>query len=104
MRFLLPTLVAVALVALSIGAPGRLEDLVLHDALAQQENLPPPNANCQPFGNATPLGLESPVPSYEPGLPIWCYTLSPSSPTSVRGANDWVDTYDNNGPALQRID
>ena len=101
MRLLLPLLAAVGLGTVLVVSP---QALTLNGASAQQGNLPPANPNCQPFGDAVPAGVEVPVPSDEPSLPIWCYPLSAPTETYVEGANDWVDTYDNDGPALQRID
>src|SRR4051812_31455823 len=101
MRLFLALVVVVAVGATLVVSP---ESLSVNWAMAQQSNVPPPNPNCQPFGDAVPMGVEQPVPSYEPTLPIWCYQLSPGSGTYVEGANDWIDTYDNNGPALQHVD
>ena len=41
--------------------------MVQGDVLAQQSNVPPPNANCAslPFGTAVPDGVQQPVPSDE---------------------------------------
>jgi hypothetical protein len=104
MRLLLSTFAAACLVAVLVATPDFPATLVQREAFAQQGNVPPPNPNCQPFGNAVPDGVEQPVPSNEPARPIWCYPLSAPVETYVEGANDWVDTYDNNGPALQHFD
>ena len=73
------SILVVALVALSLATQQAAGVLVLNEAFAQQGILPPPNPNCQPFGNAIPNGVELPVPSYEPSLPIWCYPLAGSA-------------------------
>ena len=40
----------------------------------------------------------------EPSNAIWCYTQPAAGPaTRVSGANDWVDTWDNNGPAIEQL-
>ena len=58
-----PAFVAVVLVALVVATPQYAGVLFQRDAFAQQGNVPPPDPNCQPFGNAVPAGVEQPVPS-----------------------------------------
>src|SRR5437867_341637 len=101
MRLALAILVAVSIVTALVAAP---EVLVQRDAFAQQGNVPPPDPACAPFGTTTPAGVQQPTPLDEPSRPIWCYPISQSVETYIEGSNDWVDTYDNDGPALQRID
>ncbi len=67
-------------------------------ASAQQTNIPPPNPNCTPLGQSHLIGQNYPA-ALE--FPIWCYQQPPAIPaTRISGANDWVDTFDNNGSAV----
>src|SRR6266545_1132124 len=103
MRLALSTLAVFALVAAAVLSPQLQSALVGGEVLAQDGNVPPPNPNCSPYGTTTPEGVETPVPSDEPSRPVWCYSATPSASTNASGSNDWVDTYDNNGPAIQPI-
>jgi hypothetical protein len=70
---------------------------------AQQNNIPPPNPTCTPFGSQVPAGQRYPT-TIEPSLSIWCYSQPPAGPaTRSSGVNDWVDDFDNDGPAIQQL-
>jgi hypothetical protein len=85
----------------SLSALGALT-LVLA-AYAQQNNIPPANTPCSPYGTTAPAGQQSPT-TIEPSLPIWCYTQPNAGPsTRVSGINDWVDDWTNDGPAIQTL-
>jgi hypothetical protein len=67
---------------------------------AQQNNIPPPNPNCSPDGGVHLNGQMYPT-ALEPEFSIWCYTQPVPIPATAQiGANDWVDTFDNNGNAI----
>ncbi len=70
---------------------------------AQDGNIPPPKPDCTPFGGVAPAGQQFPT-TIEPNQPIWCYN-QPTAGASTRqaGTNDWVDTWDNTGPAIQSL-
>jgi hypothetical protein len=70
---------------------------------AQQNNIPPPRQNCQPLGQTHLDGQHYPT-NIEPEFSIWCYQQpSPLPPTRSSGANDWVDTFDNNGNSITQF-
>lgn len=71
--------------------------------MAQQGNIPPANPNCSPYGGVAPAGQQFPT-TIEPDQPIWCYTQPQAgAPTRLSGANDWVDDWTNDGPAIQTL-
>jgi len=72
----------------------------VQSVLAQIINIPPPNPNCSPDGQQHLNGQMYPT-TIEPEFSIWCYTQpAPIPPTRISGANDWVDTFDNNGLSI----
>jgi hypothetical protein len=72
-------------------------------AYAQFNVLPPPNPNCAPFNGQVPAGQQNPT-TIEPQYSIWCYSQpDPGAPTRLSGANDWIDNWDNSGPAIQNL-
>jgi hypothetical protein len=86
-----------------IGALAASIGMVL-GANAQQLNLPLPNPNCGPVGQMHLNGQHYPT-TIEPEFSIWCYTQPASiTPTRVAGANDWVDTFDNDAPTIVHFD
>jgi hypothetical protein len=89
---------------IAIGSLSALAALTLVlGAYAQQNNIPPPNTPCSPYGTTAPAGQQSPT-TIEPSLPIWCYTQPIAGPsTRVSGVNDWVDDWTNDGPAIQTL-
>ena len=94
----------IGLVALAAIAPLSLAgNGVVQSVHAQMNDIPPANAACQPHGQARLIGQMYPT-QIEPTGPIWCYTQpSPQLPTRVLGANDWVDTFDNDGPSITQF-
>jgi len=70
---------------------------------AQQNNIPPPNANCTPLGDQHLNGQRYPT-TIEPEFSVWCYTQPAAIPaTRISGANDWVDTFDNSAPSILKF-
>src|SRR6185503_9236939 len=73
---------------------------VVFGASAQINNIPAPNPNCAPLGRTHLNGQQVPT-VIEPEFSIWCYAQPPAIPaTRISGANDWVDTFDNNAASI----
>lgn len=72
-------------------------------AFAQNGLLPAPDPGCPQFGTHL-ISQTYPTRGLEPEFPIWCYDQPQSgAATALRGANSWVDTWDNDGPAISTL-
>lgn len=70
--------------------------------VAQQGNIPPPDPGCPTLQHLR--GQSYTNPGLEPEYPIWCYQQSaPGEPTHHGDSNTWLDSWDNDGPAAQRL-
>jgi hypothetical protein len=70
---------------------------------AQQGAIPLPRTDCAPHGASHLRGQTYPT-EIEPEFPVWCYQQpAPEGVTFRSGRNDWIDTWDNDGPAIQRL-
>jgi len=104
MKRVVAPIVALGLtIAVVVGASGVVRIEWVENVLAQLNNIPPPNANCSPDGTDHLNGQKYPT-TIEPEFSIWCYTQPvPLPATRVSGANDWVDTFDNNGNSITQF-
>jgi hypothetical protein len=76
--------------------------VVIGGVSAQNGIIPLPDPTCQPFGTTHLLGQMYPTAGLEPEFPIWCYAQPPAGqPTRALAGNQWVDNFDNAGPAIQ---
>src|SRR4030095_2545782 len=59
--------------------------------------------DCSPLGHTHLIGQRVPT-TIEPEFSIWCYA-QPAALAAPRasGANDWVDTFDNNAPSITQF-